>query len=406
MVADDDGESIGLFEPLLVSEGAKSRSKLNELAISLVEKSSALAASLPTPIAASLSDLVEVVDCYHSNLIEGHKTDPLDIDRVMRGDYSDDVETRDLQLEARAHIEVQQWISRQKNEATSFSFEFVREIHRRFCGGLPPSFLLVGTGEHDRTRVLEPGAIRTYRVQVGRHVAISPAAVPRFLARMEQAYKPQGRTERILAASCCHHRLLWVHPFLDGNGRVARLLASNAIRSETSTNLLWSLSRGLARRGKEYKAHLQSCDEPRRGSLDGRGTLSEGALAAFVEYVLETCLEEVTFMSDLMRPQELRDRLMKWALDEIRSGSLPPQADVVLGALITCGELDQAEVDALTDTRNGPAKQLSTALIESGVAQAKTLHSGLRLSFPVRLKDQLLPGIFLMDQAGQTIREI
>ena len=405
MVADDDGESIGLFEPLLVSEGAKSRSKLNELAISLVEKSSALAASLPAPIGAALSDIVEVVDCYHSNLIEGHKTDPLDIDRVMRGYYSDDAETRDLQLEARAHIKVQQWINSQKTDATPFSFEFVREIHRRFCRGLPPSFLLVGIGEHDRTRVLEPGAIRTERVQVGRHVAVSPAAVPRFLARMERAYKSQGRTEKILAAACCHHRLLWVHPFLDGNGRVARLLTSAAIRSANGTNCLWSLSRGLARREKEYKAHLQACDEPRRGSLDGRGTLSEGALAAFVEYVLETCLEEVAFMSDLMRAQELRDRSMTWALGEIRSGSLPPQADVVLEALVTRGELARAEVDALTDTCNGSTEQLSTALVQSGVARAETLDSHLRLSFPVRLKDRLLPGVFLMDQAGHTIRE-
>lgn len=405
MLADDDGESIGLFEPLLVSEGAKSRSKLNELAISLVEKSSALAASQPAPIAASFSDLVKVIDCYHSNLIEGHKTDPLDIDRAMRGNFSDDVEIRDLQLEARAHIEVQQWLNSQKTEATSFSFEFVREIHKRFCGGLPPGFLLVGAGEHDRTRLLEPGAIRTEKVQVGRHVAVSPGAVPRLLARMEQAYKSQGRTERILAAACCHHRLLWVHPFLDCNGRVARLLTSATIRSANGTSCLWSLSRGLARREKEYKAHLQSCDEPRRGSLDGRGTLSEGALAAFVEYVLETCLEEVAFMRDLMRPQELRDRVMTWALGEIRSGSLPPNADVLLEALITRGELDQAEVDGLTDTCNGSAEQLSTALIETGVAQAKALDSRLRLSFPVRLKDQLLPGVFLMDQAGHTIRE-
>ncbi len=397
VVASDDGESIGLFEPLLVSEGAKSRLKLNDLAISLAEKSSALATSLPAPIAASLSDLVEVVDCYYSNLIEGHKTNPLDIDRAMRDDYSDDAKTRDLQLEARAHVEAQQWINNQRNAATSFSVELVREIHKRFCERLPPSFLLLSTGEEGRQTVLEPGAIRNERVQVGRHVAISPGAVPRFLARMEGAYKSPSQTERILAAVCGHHRLLWVHPFLDGNGRVARLVSSAAIRSATGTNCQWSLSRGLARREKEYKAHLQSCDEPRRGSLDGRGTLSEGALAAFVEYFLETCIEEVAFMSDLMKPHKLRDRVTTWALEQMRSGSLPPKSDIALKALVSRGELDQGEVDAVTDTSVGSAWQITTALIRSGVAQVETSGSPLRLHFPSALKDNLLPGVFPMD---------
>jgi Fic family protein len=261
----DDGESIGLFEPLIVSEGAKSRSKLNDLALSLAEKSLAFTTSLPSPIAVSLSDLVRVMDCYYSNLIKDHEIGPLDIDLALRGDYSDEAETRDLQLEARAHIATQKWIDDDGIAAAPFSVELVSEIHRRFFERLPRSFLLMGTGEHGRRLMLDPGAIRTRGVQVGRHVAVSPGAVPRFLIRMEQAYKSRGRTERVLEAACGHHRLLWVHPFLDGNGRVARLVSYAALRSAIGTKCSWSLARGLARREKEYKAHLQSCDEPRRG---------------------------------------------------------------------------------------------------------------------------------------------
>jgi len=157
--------------------------------------------------------------------------------------------------------------------------------------------------------------------------------------------------------------------------------------------LMWSLSRGLARKEKEYKALLQSCDEPRRGSLGGRGTLSEGALAAFVEYFLTTCIEEVEFMHDLMQPGRLRARVRTWALEQMRTGGLPLGSDALLEALISCGQLDSAEVVALVDATGGSTRQLIAALMDFGFIQSETLHSPLRLSFPIRLTDQLLPGL-------------
>ena len=288
MTARDDGESIGLFEPLLVSEGAKSRAKLNDLALSLAEKSAAFS---PPAIAASLANLVRAVNCYYSNLIESHNTHLIDIERAMHDDYSDGARKRDLQLEARAHIAVQKWIDDDVIDAAPFSTEVICEIHRRFCELLPPELLLVETSKGDEKVTVEPGAIRTRDVKVGRHVAVSPGSVPRFLARMEQGYKSVGRIDRILIAAYGHHRLLWVHPFLDGNGHVARLVSYAALRSTIDMRGLWSVARGLAQREKEYMSRLQSCDEPRHRNLDGAGTLSEDALASFAEFFLETCID-------------------------------------------------------------------------------------------------------------------
>jgi hypothetical protein len=42
--------------------------------------------------------------------LEGHDTHPIDIERALKGDYSNDAKKRDLQLEATAHIAVQRWI--------------------------------------------------------------------------------------------------------------------------------------------------------------------------------------------------------------------------------------------------------------------------------------------------------
>src|SRR6202451_1695366 len=106
----DRGESIALMEPLLIGESSKHRGALNDLALELAQKSSGFRRSLPESLLASLADLVRAMNCYYSNLIEGHDTHPVDIERALKNDYSTDARKRDLQLEAKAHIAVQQWI--------------------------------------------------------------------------------------------------------------------------------------------------------------------------------------------------------------------------------------------------------------------------------------------------------
>jgi Fic family protein len=281
VVLRDDGETLGLFEPLMVSEGSPYRPNLNDLALSLAERSAAFSAALPAPIAVALSDLVRSMNCYYSNLIEGHNTHPIDIERAMKNDYSQDAKKRDLQLEAKAHITVQKWIDEGGLSQDAIAPASIIEIHKRFCDLLPEELLIVENPDTGERVPVIPGELRTRDVMVGRLIAISPGAVPRFLDRLHAAYRHAGRIERILSAACGHHRLLWVHPFLDGNGRVARLVSYAMLKSSLNTQGLWSIARGLARREAEYKAHLQACDGPRRGDLDGRGTLSEAALASF-----------------------------------------------------------------------------------------------------------------------------
>lgn len=160
---------------------------------------------------------------------------------------------------------------------------------------------------------------------VGGHVAISPGAVPRFLKRFEEVYSSLGKTETILAAAAAHHRLAWIHPFLDGNGRVARLMSHATLLDVLDTGAVWSVARGLARSVADYKGHLASCDQIRRDDLDGRGNLSEEAMEGFTRFFLTTCIDQVKFMESLMQPDQLRARILLWAEEEIRLNRLPPK---------------------------------------------------------------------------------
>jgi Fic family protein len=392
--AEDRGESLALMEPLLLAEGSRHRPGLTDLALDLAQKSSGFRRSLPESLLASLADLVRVMNCYYSNLIEGHDTHPVDIERAMKNDYSKDARKRDLQLEAKAHIAVQKWIDGGGLTGRAVTSDGIREVHRRFCEELPDDLLWVEDPiTKERVRVV-PGELRTRDVRVGDHIAISPGAVPRFMKRFEEVYGAVNKTESILGAAAAHHRLVWIHPFVDGNGRVSRLMSHAMLLKTLDTGGVWSVARGLARSVDAYKGHLAACDQTRRNDLDGRGNLSEEALAAFTDFFLRTCIDQVTFMEELMQPDRLRARILLWAEEEIRLGTLPPKSGNILEAVLYRGELPRADAASAVGAGERHARRIVSALVERGVLVADSARAPLRLVFPATLATRWMPGLF------------
>lgn len=390
----DGGESTSLMMPLLIGESSRYRTELTDLALELAARSAGFRRSLPPSICSALAELVRSMNCYYSNLIEGHDTHPIDIERALNNDYSKDPLRRDLQLEAKAHVDVQKWIDSGGVAKRAATATAIQELHRRFCELLPADLLWVINPETDERLKIAPGELRHRAVRVGQHVSVSPGAVPRFLTHFERTYASLGKTEAILSAAAAHHRLLWIHPFLDGNGRVARLMSHAMLLDTLDTGSLWSISRGLARNVAAYKGHLANCDLPRRNDLDGRGNLSEESLVAFTRFFLENCLDQVSFMEGLVQPDRLRARISLWAEEEIRLGHLPPKAGNVLEAVLYRGELPRGEVAGVVSTGDRQARRIVAALLESGVLESESARASLQLTFPARLAARWMPGLF------------
>jgi len=382
------------MEPLTVSESSRHRASLNDLAIDLAAKAASFRRSLPASLLVSLATLVRSMNCYYSNLIEGHDTHPVDIERALKEDYSRDPRKRDLQMEARAHIAVQRWIDEGGLKGRSVTVDGVLETHRRFCELLHEDLFFVEDPDtHERVPV-SPGELRHRDVRVGGRLAISPGAVPRFMERYQEIYGGLGRAEAIIAAAAAHHRLLWIHPFLDGNGRVARLSSHSVLLDALDTGAVWSVARGLARNVERYKGLLAQCDMTRRSDLDGRGNLSEEALVEFTRFFLEVCLDQVAFMERLMQPDRLRTRMLLWAEEEIRLGSLPARAGAVLEAALYRGELPRGETPGIIGGSERSARRVVSALIDAGVLMSESSRAPLKLAFPATLAARWMPGLF------------
>ena len=390
----DREEPVSEMEPMLVSEGSKHRARLNELVFELVGAAASFKTSLPDGMVGALSDLVRSMNCYYSNLIEGHHTHPVDIERALTEDFSANKEQRDLQLEAKAHIATQRWIDDGGLVGKAATGASVLEVHRRFESALPPDLLWVEDPKTKRKVPVVPGAMRRDDVKVGRHIAISPGAVPRFLSRWGTAYGKLSKFETVLQSAAAHHRLLWIHPFADGNGRVARLVSYAMLLEALDTGGIWSIARGLARAEDRYKQHLAECDLPRRNDLDGRGALSEEALASFTEFFLVACLDQVKFMAELMQPAALRRRILDWAKDEERVGGIMPNSSRALAHILTNRELERRDVPEVVGLDERKARRVTARLHERGIIAAPTHKAPFRIAFPASLAPGLMPGLY------------
>jgi Fic family protein len=381
-------------EPFMPAEGTE---VLENLAFDLAREASELSGQLHPVIRLSVAALVRSMNCYYSNLIEGHNTHPRDIDRALAADYSKDPHRRDLQLEARAHIEVQQMIE----AGTAFprppaARAFIEWTHREFCVRLPESLLIVANPDTGERLPVIPGELRTRSVAVGRHVPPPAQDLPAFMSRFEQAYDSArlSKPRQVVAVAAAHHRFLWIHPFLDGNGRVVRLMSHAMLLDLGVGSALWSISRGLARNASEYKRLLMAADEPRKGDLDGRGALSQSALIDFSRFFLMSCLDQVRYMRELLEPSELQRRMELYVRDEESADRLPKRSFAVLREALLSGELDRGRVPGLIDVSERTARRVISALVEKRLLLSDSHRAPLRLGFPIDVVERWFPKLY------------
>ena len=114
--------------------------EITDLIASLTAAAERLGNRLHPSTVANLADLVRVMSCYYSNLIEGHNTTPRDIERALANDLDREESRRNLQVEARAHIRVQRRIDRRYADGSlpePASADFLRGLHREFYDEAP-----------------------------------------------------------------------------------------------------------------------------------------------------------------------------------------------------------------------------------------------------------------------------
>lgn len=373
--------------------------ELTDLILEIRSAAETLGRRLHRDSAAELRAMTRIMNAYYSNLIEGHNTRPRDIEAALAGQL-DSVESRPLAEEAAAHVRVQEWID--ENHAQGklpepTSVAFIRDLHRRFYEAMPGEYRF--TEHNGQRKEIIPGAFRTEgeEVAAGRHMPPSAHRVPEFMDYFAKRYKglTAGATGRILSIPAAHHRLNYIHPFLDGNGRVSRLMSHAMCQAAgIGGHGLWSISRGLARGlsdPAEYKERMDAADQPHQGDRDGRGNLSLSTLTSFTAWFLTIMLDQLRFTETMFDLSTLRDRYTRLISDlHPRKDRLPQ----LIAHVLQHGEMARGDARIVTGVSDRAARNDIGELLSSGFLKSATTKGPVHIVFPLDYRERMFPNLF------------
>jgi Fic family protein len=368
---------------------------LEDLVSSIILRAGRLQAKVRPEFREELSGVTRMMHCYYSNLIEGQQTMVPDIEAALRSDFSAEPQKRDLQELALAHLACQRWAA--SYEGSPFGPDFLRELHGRFYSALPPSLRVANTSTGAKIP-LTPGVLREGNVRVGAHLAPPHEIVPSLLRHFQRRYERAGQslTTKIIAIGASHHRLAWIHPFRDGNGRVVRLFSDTLIRQlGIDSDGLWSLSRGLAFARTEYYERLSNADRERDpGSPDdGQGHLGERALREFCEFTLKVMLDQISFMEGLFEFETLWHRIDQYV--RLESGIEDSErVSLLLREALYKGEFPRGEAGRIAGAGERTGRTALATAIQAGLLKSSTPKSPVRLALPAKVLGSYFPRLF------------
>lgn len=377
------------FEPLMPSTAALG--PLLERASDLSRAALGLASAAMPAAQREIRLLLRAMNSYYTNRLEGEQTRPSEIDSALRKDFSQNADLARKQRLAIAHIETEQRceadidgrIAEDGEDAWRwlYSANAVKWLHLKLFDSLSDVDLKLVDGSS-----LVPGQLRQRQVAVGRHEAPAWEQLDAFLGRWGDVYSKVRRGEAAIVAACAsHHRLAWIHPMEDGNGRVARLHTHLLFYAMKLTSGLWSPLRGFARTESRYRALLTAADEHRRGDLDGRGNLTQKGLVDWISYVMDVCIDQVEFMTQQLAVAGMRDRIEAAVRYDQEVLKLPVRTEVVnvLHYLFTSGiEMPRADFKAMSTLGDRIATQTLSSLLKLGYVATDSPYGNIRFAIP------------------------
>ena len=381
-----------LMEPMMPEDRLH---RLENMAFDLYGKSQALATMLNVGICKSVGDLMYPVHCYYSELIDGHHIYPANIRWAISNDLSDEPEIRDLQLEARAFTDVMRLIDDAEALSRPLSRQFVLWVHAEFCKRLPEQLLNRTNTSTGENTLVAMGRFRDGDAQAGLRGSVPAVMLEQLMDRFEEVYASvPSRAGQVMAVAAAHHRMLWMQPFYNGNGHIARLQSYACLRRLGIGSGPWSLSRGLGRNVQQYYLRLQDADLPRRDGLDGRGNLSLKGLEAFCEFFLMACINEVDDMCRVFEPEALLRRIGLYCRDEVAAGRLMKGSFNVLREALMCGAVERGRAPEITGYADRQARKVLKGLLDHGLLTSDSPKGAVRLAFPGHVLECWLPGLY------------
>jgi Fic family protein len=375
---------------------------LKDMAQEITAASAGLEGKVAPDTAAALGDQLRLVNSYYSNLIEGHKTTIPDIEMALRKEFNRDPGKKYAQELCAAHVETEKQFMQLVDTSQKLNVcdqQLLSDIHAAFYANLPEEHLYTHTQKGFTEVPVKPGEFRNVNVSVDGQSLHGPdyQDLPLLLQTFARAYDPDRfhGDERLIAMAASHHRLTWLHPFRDGNGRVARLF-SGLYLSEIGINKsnLWSLSRGLSRNKKQYMFELWTTDSP--GEQNSSYYFDDDLSADFCEFFFAICLDQIRFMENLLRLDQIESRIDWYVQTRSKQRQKPlwDKAARLLRAVFMRGALPRGKAAEILNMSERSARRTVSALIEEGLLQSPSHRALLTIGLPIHVLPYYFPDLY------------
>ena len=386
--------------PLLPEKG--NIGPLKDMAQEIIAASAGLESKVARETAIVLGDELRLINSYYSNLIEGHKTTIPDINMALKNNFSQDPEKKYAQELCAAHVETEKRFMEFVNVPQKLNIcsqRFLSEIHAAFYVNLSEEHLFTHTPKGFSKAPVNPGQIRDINVSVDGRSLHGPfhQDLPALLKAFAQSYAPDQfhGDERLIAMAASHHRLTWLHPFRDGNGRVVRLFSGLYLAGiSVNKSNLWSLSRGLSRNKKRYMFELWATDSP--DEQNDVHYFDDDLLADFCKFFFEICLDQIRFMEDLLRLDQIENRI-DWYVETRAKHDKKPlriEAAKLLRAVFMRGAIPRGMAVEILNMSERSARRIVSALIENGLLQSQSHRAPLTIGLPIGVLPYYFPDLY------------
>lgn len=165
---------------------------------------------LPAEALSNLEHYYDLEITYTSNAIEGNSLGPVETTLVIEKGITISGKPLKDHLEALDHYDAMRYVRELARESTPFTESDVRNLHRLVMQRSRPDI----AGQY-------ADLARYVRTETGRYDFPSPAEIPALMGDFANWLQFAPLTPA--TAFTAHRRLVDVHPFNDGNGRIARL---------------------------------------------------------------------------------------------------------------------------------------------------------------------------------------
>jgi len=287
---------------------------------------------VPPYIFFQLKEIFHWLESLGSSRIEGNRTTLAEfVEKIIEKTSKD---TREEQIREIFNIDrAIDFIEKNIQEGTKISRSHISEIHKIIVDGLtvPPQ------GEGSRY----PGNLRPINVSIQKSNLVLPdmVKVPEYFDELLGFVNTvRDQKDDLLVTAMAHHRMTWIHPFDNGNGRMVRMFTYAMLIKQgfqVQTGRILNPTAIFCMNRDTYNEMLSKADtgEPEQ-------------ILAWCEYVLSGLKDEIEKIDHLLNRKYTTEKVLIPALDfALDRKQITSREHDILQALVKAEEMNLRSVD-------------------------------------------------------------